>query len=170
LPTGLIIGLPIVLSFAITLLGLHRKPGLRPVNWGLAALATLAFTSWVVAIFASDAGALPAVRPWDYVMFPLATAITMYLAGRLFGGFIVAFCLVWIVYFFIKGWLPDWTGVLAGSQAAFGENLRQMILQFWAQTGGMFGQPIQVVTGNVLIFIVFGAALMGFGAGTMHRS
>jgi hypothetical protein len=52
----------------------------------------------------------------------------------LFGGFIVAFRLFWIVYFFIRGLLPDWTGILAGFQAAFGENLRQMILQFWAQT------------------------------------
>lgn len=167
LPTGLIIGLPIVLSFVITLLTLHRNPGLRLVNWGLAALAIIAFTSWIVAIFASDAGALPTVRSLDYVMFPLATAITLYLTYRLFGGFIVAFCLFWVIYFFVKGWLPDWTGILAGSEATAAQNLRQMILQFWAQTGGMFGQPIQVVTGNVLIFIVFGAVLMASGAGDL---
>ena len=35
LPTGLIIGLPIVMSFTITLLTLHRKPGQRMFNWGL---------------------------------------------------------------------------------------------------------------------------------------
>ncbi|MEQ8343827.1 MAG: TRAP transporter fused permease subunit [Marinovum algicola] len=167
LPTGLIIGLPIVLSFAITLLTLHRKPGLRAVNWALTALAVSAFTSWIVAIFASDAGILPTARGIDYVMFPLATAITLYLTWRLFGGFIVGFCLFWVVYFFVKGWLPDWTGILAGSEATFSQNLRQMILQFWAQTGGMFGQPIQVVTGNVLIFIVFGAVLMASGAGDL---
>lgn len=167
LPTGLIIGLPIVLSFAITLLTLHRKPGLRLVNWGLTGLAVVAFTSWIIAIFASDAGMLPTVRAIDYVMFPLATAITLYLTWRLFGGFIVGFCLLWVVYFFVKGSLPDWTGILAGSEASLGQNLRQMILQFWAQTGGMFGQPIQVVTGNVLIFIVFGAVLMASGAGDL---
>lgn len=167
LPTGLIIGLPIVLSFAVTLLTLHRKPGLRAVNWGLTGLAVAAFTSWIIAIFASDAGVLPSVRGIDYVMFPLATAITLYLTWRLFGGFIVAFCLFWVIYLFVKGWLPDWTGILAGSEASFGQNLRQMILQFWAQTGGMFGQPIQVVTGNVLIFIVFGAVLMASGAGDL---
>ncbi|WP_425101879.1 TRAP transporter permease [Tropicibacter sp. S64] len=167
LPTGLIIGLPIVLSFAITLLTLHRGPGMRVVNWGLTALAAIAFTSWIAAIFASDAGTLPTVRPLDYVMFPLATAITLYLTWRLFGGFIVAFCLFWVIYFFVKGWLPDWTGILAGSEATAAQNLRQMILQFWAQTGGMFGQPIQVVTGNVLIFIVFGAVLMASGAGDL---
>lgn len=167
LPTGLIIGLPIVLSFAITLLTLHRSPKLRALNWALTGLAVVSFASWIVAIFASDAGALPGVRPLDYVMFPLATAITLYLTWRLFGGFIVAFCLFWVIYFFVKGWLPDWTGILAGSEATAAQNLRQMILQFWAQTGGMFGQPIQVVTGNVLIFIVFGAVLMASGAGDL---
>ena len=40
-----------------------------------------------------------------------------------------------------------------------------MVLNFWSQTGGMFGQPLQVVSGNVLIFIVFGAVLMASGAG-----
>ena len=166
-PTGLILGLPILLSFAITLLTLHRRPALRPLGWLLTGLATLVLCSWIVAIFASDAGALPAVRPSDYVMFPVAAALTLYLAWRMFGGFIVGFCLVWIVYYFVRGWLPDWTGILAGSEATFGQNLRQMILQFWAQTGGMFGQPIQVAVGNVLIFIVFGAVLMASGAGTL---
>lgn len=167
LPTGLIIGLPIVLSFVITLLTLHRRATLRWLNWVLAGLAIITFTSWIAAIFASDAGSLPTAKPLDYVMFPLATAITLYLTYRLFGGFIVGFCLFWVIYFFTKGWLPDWTGILAGADATMGQNLRQMILQFWAQTGGMFGQPIQVVTGNVLIFIVFGAVLMASGAGDL---
>ena len=167
LPTGLIIGLPILLSFGVTLLTLHRDAGLRWLNWTLAILAIAAFASWIAVIFASDAGVLPSARTLDYIMFPLATAITMYLTYRLFGGFIVAFCLFWIIYFFVKGYLPDWTGVLAGSEATAAQNLRQMVLQFWAQTGGMFGQPIQVVTGNVLIFIVFGAVLMASGAGDL---
>jgi len=167
LPTGLIIGLPIVLSFAITLLTLHRQPALRILNWMLTILAVVAFTTWIIAIFGSDAGVLPSVSSIDYVMFPVATVITLYLTWRLFGGFIVAFCLFWVIYFFLKGYLPDWTGILAGSEATFGQNLRQMILQFWSQTGGMFGQPIQVVAGNVLIFIVFGAVLMASGAGEL---
>lgn len=167
LPTGLIIGLPIVLSFVVTLLTLHRGKGLRWLNWTLAGLAVVAFTSWIVVIFGSDAGVLPSVAPLDYVMFALATVITLYLTYRLFGGFIVAFCLFWVIYFFVKGYLPGWTGILAGADATFGQNMRQMALQFWAQTGGMFGQPIQVVTGNVLIFIVFGAVLMASGAGDL---
>lgn len=167
LPTGLIIGLPIVLSFVISLLVLPVRDSLRWTNRVLAVLAVVAFSSWIANIFASDAGMLPTVRPLDYLMFTVATLITLYLTYRLFGGFIVAFCLFWVLYFFVKGLLPGWTGILAGSEATIAQNLRQMVLQFWAQTGGMFGQPIQVVTGNVLIFIVFGAVLMASGAGDL---
>ena len=167
LPTGLIHGLPLVVSLVVALLTLHRSDTLRWLNWTLAARAVASFSSWIIANFASDAGILPSARTIDYIMFPLAVAITLYLTYRMFGGFIVAFCLFWIIYFFVKGYLPAWTSVLAGSDASAAQNLRQMMLQFWAQTGGMFGQPIQVVTGNVLIFIVFGAVLMASGAGDL---
>jgi TRAP transporter 4TM/12TM fusion protein len=61
--------------------------------------------------------------------------------------------------------MPDWTGILAGSESTISQSMRSMVLNFWAQTGGMFGQPLQVVSGKVLIFIVFGAVLMASGAG-----
>jgi TRAP transporter 4TM/12TM fusion protein len=89
------------------------------------------------------------------------------LTWRFFGGVIVGFCLFWLIYFFVRGLLPDWTGIFAGSESTFAQSMRSMVLNFWAQTGGMFGQPIQVVSGNVLIFIVFGAVLMASGAGSL---
>lgn len=167
LPTGLILGLPILFAFAISLLTLHSKPALQWLNWVLTLLAIAAFSAWIVKIFATDGGALPSAQPIDYVMFPLATLITLYLTWRMFGGFIVAFCAFWVVYFFIRGDLPGWTGILAGSDATFAQNLRSMVQNFWAQTGGMFGQPLQVVSGNVLIYIVFGAVMMASGAGDL---
>jgi TRAP transporter 4TM/12TM fusion protein len=167
LPTGLIIGLPIVFSFAISLLTLHRGTAGRVANWCLTLLSMVAFVSWMIKIFATDGGALPSASPIDFVMFPIATAITLYLTWRMFGGFIVAFCLFWVIYFFIRGYLPDWTGILAGSESTFSQSLRAMVLNFWAQTGGQFGQPLQVVSGSVLIFIVFGAVMMASGAGDL---
>jgi hypothetical protein len=167
LPTGLIIGLPITLSFVVSALTLHKNPGLRLVNWGMAALSVAVFTAWIAKIFVSDAGMVPSVSGVDYVAFVLAMALTLYLTYRMYGGFIVGFSIFWIVYFFARGWLPEWAGILAGSEATIAQNLRTMVLNFWAQTGGMFGQPVQVVTGNVLIFIVFGAILMGSGAGDL---
>lgn len=166
-PTGLIIGLPIVLSFVIAGLTLHKEAGLRSVNWIIALLSVFVFTVWIVKIFNSDAGAIPSIAAIDYVAFPIAVALGLYLTWRMFGGFIVGFCLFWVIYFFVRGHLPDWTGILAGSEATIEQNLRAMLLNFWAQTGGMFGQPIQVVAANVLVFIVFGAILMASGAGEL---
>ena len=103
----------------------------------------------------------------DFLLFPLATLLVLYLTWRQFGTFIVGFCIFWIVYFFIRGMLPEWTGILAGSTSTFEQSLRSMVLNFWSQTGGMFGKPLQVVSGNVLIFIVFGAVLMASGAGDL---
>ena len=165
LPTGLILGLPILFSFAISFLNLS---GTRAwAKWALAALSTVVFCIWVANLYAVDGGALPSAQPFDFVLFPIATVLVLYLTWRGFGGFIVGFCLFWITYFFVRGWLPDWTGILAGSDATLAQSMRSMVLNFWSQTGGMFGQPLQVVSGNVLIFIVFGAVLMASGAGDL---
>lgn len=167
LPTGLILGLPILMSFFVTFMTLHKAPHYTWVNRTLAAVSICTFMLWVANLFSVDAGALPAARPVDFVFFPIASALTLYLTWRLFGGFIVGFCLFWIVYFFIRGSIPDWMGILAGSESTFSQSMRSMVLNFWSQTGGMFGQPLQVVSGNVLIFIVFGGVLMASGAGDL---
>ncbi|MEM7271217.1 MAG: TRAP transporter fused permease subunit, partial [Pseudomonadota bacterium] len=166
LPTGLILGLPLVFSFAISFMTLH-KDNLRWLNWVLAATTTIVFAFWVANLFAIDGGLLPTARTVDFVMFPVATILTLYLTWRFFGAFIVGFCLFWLIYFFVRGWLPEWTGILAGSDSTLAQSARAMVLNFWSQTGGMFGQPLQVVSGNVLIFIVFGAVLMASGAGDL---
>ncbi|MEL6125082.1 MAG: TRAP transporter fused permease subunit, partial [Pseudomonadota bacterium] len=165
LPTGLILGLPILFALAISFLGLERHA--RWLRWALAGLSTLVVTTWVISLFAVDGGALPTARAVDFVLFPVATLLVLYLTWREFGAFIVLFCLFWIAYFFLRGLLPDWTGILVGSDAAFAQSMRSMVLNFWSQTGGMFGQPLQVVSGNVLIFIAFGAVLMASGAGEL---
>jgi TRAP transporter 4TM/12TM fusion protein len=163
LPTGLILGLPILFAFSISFLSLKMPASW--MNWGLAGLAVLTFAAWMAKLFAVDGGALPSANMLDFYLFPLATALTLYLTWRNFGGFIVGFCLFWVIYFFVRGLLPEWTGILAGSESTFQQSMRSMVLNFWAQTGGMFGQPLQVVSGNVLIFIVFGSVLMASGAG-----
>lgn len=166
-PTGLILGLPIVFGLVICSLTLHKQNNLRWINLCLALISIVTLVVWIAGIFATDAGLLPSADLIDYITFPLASIVALYLTWRMFGGFIAGFCLFWIVYLFIRGDLPAWTGILQGSDAPFDQNLRAMVQNFWAQTGGMFGQPIQVVSGNVLIFIVFGAVLMASGAGDL---
>ena len=165
LPTGLFLGLPVVFSFANAFLTLHKAH--RWLNWVLTLAPVTTILIWIINLFAIDDGLLPGARPIDYILFPLAAALTLYLTWRFFGSFIVCFCLFWIVYFFVRGWLPDWTGILAGSESSLAQSMRSMVLNFWSQTGGMFGQPLQVVSGNVLIFIVFGSVLMASGAGEL---
>ncbi len=164
-PTGLTLGLPALLSFAIVSLSLQQRYSW--INWVLAALCSIVVAFWIISLFAVDAGALPRARTLDFVLFPLATALVLYLTWREFGTFIVGFCLFWILYFFVRGMLPEWTGIFAGSESTFGQSMRSMVLNFWSQTGGIFGQPLQVVSGNVLIFIAFGAVLMASGAGEL---
>jgi len=164
LPTGMILGLPIVFGFVIVSLTLHRA---QWINWALSLAIVVVLGFWIANLFAIDGGLLPSAQQRDFVLFPIITFITLYLTWRFFGGVIVGFCLFWLIYFFVRGLLPDWTGIFAGSESTFAQSMRSMVLNFWAQTGGMFGQPIQVVTGNVLIFIVFGAVLMASGAGSL---
>ncbi|MEJ5219163.1 TRAP transporter fused permease subunit [Cognatishimia sp. D5M38] len=163
LPTGLILGLPLLFAFVISYLCVADTPNWA--RWLGAGLSAGVLFFWIAGLFAVDGGALPSANPQDFILFPLATALVLFLTWRMFGTFIVGFCLFWVVYFFIRGALPDWTGILAGSESSFSQSMRSMVLNFWAQTGGMFGQPLQVVSGNVLIFIVFGAVLMASGAG-----
>lgn len=165
LPTGFILGLPVVFAFVISYLSTPFSN--RILNWGLAALSLAVIAAWIAKLFAIDDGALPSASQADFYIFPVAVALTLYLTWRQFGTFIVGFCLFWILYFFVRGLLPEWTGILAGSDSTFEQSMRSMVLNFWAQTGGMFGQPLQVVSGNVLIFIVFGAVLLASGAGDL---
>ena len=160
----MILGLPIVFGFVIVSLTLHRA---QWINWALSLAIVVVLGFWIANLFAIDGGLLPSAQQRDFVLFPIITLITLYLSWRFFGGVIVGFCLFWLIYFFVRGLLPDWTGIFAGSESTFAQSMRSMVLNFWAQTGGMFGQPIQVVSGNVLIFIVFGAVLMASGAGSL---
>ena len=102
------------------------------------------FFVWISNLFAIDGGLLPSAKVSDYFFFAIITAITLYLTMRLFGAFIVFFCAFWLIYFFVRGYMPEWTGILAGSGSTLEQSLRSMVLNFWSQTGGMFGQPIKL--------------------------
>lgn len=165
LPTGMILGLPLLFALAVNFLSLPMRS--RWLNWALFGLSTIVIMTWIIKLFAVDGGALPVASSLDFLLFPIITLLTLYLTWRRFGAFIVGFCLFWLIYFFVRGWLPEWTGILAGSESTLAQSMRSMVLNFWSQTGGMFGQPLQVVSGNVLIFIAFGAVLMASGAGDL---
>ena len=104
LPTGLILGLPIIMSFFVTFMTLHKAPHYTWVNRTLAVVSTCTFMLWVANLFSVDAGVLPAARPVDFVFFPIASVLTLYLTWRLFGSFIVGFLPV-LDCLFLRSWL-----------------------------------------------------------------
>ncbi len=167
LPTGLTLGLPLVFCFAITLANFKETGVKKLLHWLAAIITIFVLIQWIINLSLIDGGLIPSTKSGDIVIFLSLVLILLYITYRLYGTFIVGFCVFWIVYFFVKGLLPEWTGVFAGADASFQQNFRAMVLNFWSQTGGMFGRPLQVVTGNVLIFIVFGSVLMASGAGTL---
>ena len=164
LPTGMILGLPLLLGFLTSIFNFQQSPA---KTLTFAGLTITVFVIWISNLFAIDGGLLPSAGLLDYICFAIITAITLYLTWCMFGAFIVFFCIFWIGYFFLRGYMPEWTGIFAGSESTFVQSLRAMVLNFWSQTGGMFGQPIQVVSGNVLIFIIFGSVLTASGAGNL---
>jgi len=93
LPTGMILGLPLAFGFVIVSLSQHRTAW---INWLMALVSVIVFGFWIANLFAIDGGLLPSARSIDYVLFPIITAITLYLTWRNSGTFIVGFCLFWV--------------------------------------------------------------------------
>jgi hypothetical protein len=55
---------------------------MRWLNWVLAVTISATMTFWIVAVFATDARLLPSVDPIDYVLFPIASAVTLFAEFR----------------------------------------------------------------------------------------
>ena len=110
------------------------------------------FGYWIISLFIRD-NALIYEPEWiDYILFPLGILITLVLTKRHFGNFIVGFAIFWIVYLFIKGYIPEWVPVL-GSGAGhdtFVQNFNFITQAMWIDTGGIYGAPLQIVSRNVL--------------------
>lgn len=97
LPTGLILGLPLLFAFVISFLGVADTPNWA--RWLGAALSAGVLFFWIAGLFAVDGGALPSANPQDFILFPLATALVLFLTWRMFGTFIVGFCLFgWSIF------------------------------------------------------------------------
>ena len=167
--TAIFLGGPLLAAFLIVTLN-HVTRGERPrLYLAAAGLSIATFGCWIVTVWLRDNSVIHEPTLVDYLMFPLAMAVTLFLTRRHFGNFIVGFTLFWIVYLFVKGYIPEAVPVFGGgaSQDTIAQNFHFITQAFWVDTGGVFGAPLQVVSRNVLIFIVFGAVMMSCGAGTL---
>ena len=167
--SAIFLGVPLLSAYMIVILQALRHPERRNLNLLLLITTIVIFGYWIISLFIRD-NALIYEPEWiDYILFPLGILITLVLTKRHFGNFIVGFAIFWIVYLFIKGYIPEWVPVL-GSGAGhdtFVQNFNFITQAMWIDTGGIYGAPLQIVSRNVLIFIVFGAVLMSCGAGDL---
>jgi len=96
--------------------------------------------------------------PGDLAVAWLGIAVVLELTRRLYGLPLFLICLFAVAYCLFGEHLP-WILQHAGYSVEL--SLRTI----WYSFDGVFGRPVAVVTGFILIFIVFGAVLEGVGAG-----
>jgi TRAP transporter 4TM/12TM fusion protein len=168
--TAIFLGVPILASYCIVLLNelaLEQTSKQRFITWGLLVGSLVVFGYWIISVWLRDNALVYEPKVIDFILFPTAILIALILTKQYFGTFITGFTIFWIIYLFIKGLLPEALPVFGSgaSHNSFIQNYTFITQAFWVDTGGLFGTPLQVVSRNVLIFIVFGAVLMACGAG-----
>ena len=165
--TAIFLGVPLLASYLIVILSRLPEREKYYQNACLALASLVVFGTWIITVWGRDNSLIYEPSLLDYLLFPAGVIITLILTQRHFGNFIVGFALFWLVYLFIKGLIPHWVPVLGGgaSHDTIAQNFTFITQAFWVDTGGVFGAPLQVVSRNVLIFIVFGAVLLSAGAG-----
>lgn len=169
--TAVFLGIPLLFSLVIVALKFSNQSG-KPqplVRWGITAFSLVALGYWFLNVYGRDSQYVYEATILDPIIFPIAMLLIIYFTLREYGWFIVAFCVFWIFYHFFRGYLPDWLPIFGSgaSKDTFAQNYSFILQAFWVDTGGVFGAPLQIVSRNVLIFIVFGAVLMASGAGDL---
>jgi TRAP-type uncharacterized transport system fused permease subunit len=169
--TAVFLGVPLLASLVIVALTSRNREGRvsEPVRWALAGASLLLLGVWFLQVYTRDSSQVVEPERLDMLLFPAAMLLVLFFTLREYGWFIVSFGIFWIAYLFFKGYLPDWLPIFGKGAASntFAQNYSFAVQAFWVDTGGVFGQPLQVVSRNVLIFIVFGAVLMASGAGDL---
>ena len=165
--TAVQLGVPVLLSFLVMSFANRAQNWLWVAIYTAAGLiAVIIFGSWIEYIHTRDPFLLPVIEHAHYILLPFALGLVFFFTFRNFGGFIVYFALFWVLYYFFRAYVPDFVPIFGNSkEIPLIQAYRTMIDNMWINTGGIFGPPLQTVSRNVLIFIVFGAVLMASGAG-----
>lgn len=96
--------------------------------------------------------------PVDVVLGVGALVVVLEMARRAVGLPLVLVCLVAIGYALLGQHLG---GMLSHS----GVNVENLMLTLWYSFDGVFGRPLAVVVGTIIVFIIFGTLLEALGAG-----
>ncbi|MBR9879957.1 MAG: TRAP transporter fused permease subunit [Gammaproteobacteria bacterium] len=96
--------------------------------------------------------------PIDVVLGGGAMLVLLEMARRAVGLPLVLVCLVAIGYALAGDWL-------GGAIGHAGVDLSGLMLTLWYSFDGVFGRPLAVVVGTIVVFIIFGVLLEALGAG-----
>jgi TRAP transporter 4TM/12TM fusion protein len=152
---GLALGLYLVL---IRTAGQGRLPRLRALlDLALiVAFAAVLFRYFQLAELLQTGLYFPLVI--DVVLGVAGIVVLLELTRRAVGLPLVLVCVLAIGY----ALLGD---SLAGILSHAGVNLPDLMMNLWYSFDGVFGRPMAVVTGTIIIYIVFGAMVEGLGVG-----
>jgi TRAP transporter 4TM/12TM fusion protein len=120
--------------------------------------ATVVAIYWYFSLFEELETGLYDFTKADLWIAWLGLAVLLELTRRVFGLPLFIVCVLAIVYCLSGEQLP-WILQHAGFSA------EQTLRTLWYSFDGVFGRPVAVVTGFILVFIVFGVMLDGVGAG-----
>ncbi|MDI5987474.1 TRAP transporter fused permease subunit [Halomonas sp. M4R5S39] len=150
-------------GLGLGILLLLTRPGVttRPVRL----LGDLVLTTMFVAALVRYAMIANALEFGLYFLVPIdvvlgigALVVVLEMARRAVGLPLVMVCLVAIAYALFGQYFG---GMLGHS----GVNLENLILTLWYSFDGVFGRPLAVVVGTIIVFIIFGTLLEALGAG-----
>lgn len=94
----------------------------------------------------------------DVVLGVVGIAVLLELTRRAVGLPLVLVCLLAIAYALFGE-------SLAGVLSHAGVDLPDLMMNLWYSFDGVFGRPMAVVTGTIVVYIVFGAMVEGLGVG-----
>jgi TRAP transporter 4TM/12TM fusion protein len=150
---GLGLGILLLLSYP----GGSRRPLRLLIDLVLSAVFVAALVRYAMIANALEFG-LYFLVPIDVVLGVGALVVVLEMARRAVGLPLVLVCLVAIAYALFGNYLG---GMLSHS----GTDLTNLMLTLWYSFDGVFGRPLAVVVGTIIVFIIFGALLEALGAG-----
>lgn len=150
---GLGLGILLLLSYP----GGSRRPLRLLLDLVLSAVFVAALVRYAMIAHALEFG-LYFLVPLDVVLGVGALGVVLEMARRAVGLPLVLVCLGAIGYALFGNYLG---GMLSHS----GVDLTNLMLTLWYSFDGVFGRPLAVVVGTIIVFIIFGALLEALGAG-----
>ncbi|MDG1415149.1 MAG: hypothetical protein P8R39_07345 [Alphaproteobacteria bacterium] len=118
--TAVFLGVPLLASLVIVALSMRNSAGRasEALRWTLAVLSLVLLGFWFVQVYTRDMSQVIEPERWDMLLFPVAILLVLYFTLREYGGFIVSFAVFWILYLFVKGYLPDWIPIFGEGAAS----------------------------------------------------